>query len=200
MQGWLVLAAALLLGGCVPNNVRQDDAALFDFGEAAAPWNAPALRGVDVVAPSWLGTPAMQYRLGYAEAARRRAYVESRWAAPPAELIEQALRRRALAPATAAGVGDDGALGCRLRIDVDEFVQAFDTAQSSRVVLALRASLVSRNEQPVASRAFALERPAASADAHGGVVAAAAVVQGLTGEVAAWIAGEKSALATRCQN
>lgn len=195
MQGLLVLAAALLLGGCVPNNVRQDDAALFDFGEAAAPWNAPALRGVDVVAPSWLGTPAMQYRLGYADSSRRRAYVESRWAAPPGELIEQALRRHALA---AAGTGNDGALACRLRVDLDEFVQAFDSARSSRVVLALRASLVSRNEQPVASRAFALERPAASADARGGVAAAAAVVQGLTGEVAAWIAGEKSALATRC--
>ena len=195
MRGLLVLTSALLLGACVPNNVRQDDVALFDLGDAPVAWNAPMLSGVDVLAPSWLGTPAMQYRLAYAEAGapRRRAFAENRWAAPPAELIEQALRRRAMAAA-----GREDALGCRLRIDLDEFVQVFDAARSSRVVLSLRASLVSRNNDVVANRAFSLERGAASADAAGGVAAAMAAVQGLTGDLAAWISGEKSALVIRC--
>lgn len=190
------LMLVLLLGGCVPNNVRQDDGALFDLGEPSPPWHAPALLGVDVLAPSWLGTSAMQYRLAYlgnGEGARRRAYADSRWAAPPAELIEQALRRHAL---VAGGKGE--ALGCRLRLDLDEFVQTFDAAQKSRVVLALRASLTSRNSETVARRGFALERAAISADAGGGVAAAAAAVQGLTGDLATWIASEKSALVTRC--
>lgn len=186
------MAAALLLAGCVPNTVRQSDAAAFDFGEAAGGWNAPALRGVDVAAPSWLGTAAMQYRLAYSDPARRRAYADSRWAAPPAELLEQALRRRALG---ASGT----VLGCRLRVELDEFVQSFDSAQSSRIVLAVRATLLSRNEQALASRAFAVERPAASADAGGGVTAAAAAVQGLAADLAGWVSAEKSALATRCQ-
>lgn len=195
MRGLLGLTSALLLGACVPNNVRQDDVALFDLGDAPVAWNAPLLIGVDVLAPSWLGTPAMQYRLAYAEAAatRRRAFAENRWAAPPAELIEQALRRRAMAAA-----GREDALGCRLRIDLDEFVQIFDAVRSSRVVLSLRASLASRNNDVVATRAFSLERAAASADAAGGVTAATAAVQGLTGELAAWISSEKSALAARC--
>lgn len=198
MRGMLVLTAALLLGGCVANTVRQDEAAVFDLGETAGPWQAPALRGVDVAAPSWLGTAAMQYRLAYVDGSRRRAYVESRWAAPPAELVELALRRRAVA--SSAG-GDAMPVDCRLRIDLDEFVQTFDSAQSSRVVLALRARLVSRNEQPLASRAFKLERAAASADARGGVVAATAAVQALGAELSEWLAAlarEKSALATRC--
>jgi cholesterol transport system auxiliary component len=188
------LTVALLLAGCVPNTVRQGDAAVFGFGDPGGGWAAPTLRGVDVAAPSWLGTAAMQYRLDYSDAARRHAYADSRWAAPPPELLEQALRRRALA---AAGSGERS--GCRLRVDLDEFVQAFDAAQSSRVVLAVRATLLSRGEQPLASRAFALERPAASADARGGVAAAAVAVQGLASDLAGWIAAEKSALATRCQ-
>lgn len=199
MRGMLVLTAALLLGGCVPNNVRQDEAAVFDLGETAGPWTAPLLRGVDVAAPSWLGGAGMQYRLAHVHAARRLAYADSRWAAPPAELIELALRRRAVASSRSGGALT---IDCRLRIDLDEFVQTFDSAQSSRVVLALRARLVSRNEQPVASRAFMLERAAASADARGGVAAATAAVQGLGGELSEWLAalaGEKSALVTRCQ-
>lgn len=194
MRGLFGLTLALLLAGCVPNTVRQGDAAVFDFGEAAGGWNAPTLRGVEVAAPSWLGSAAMQYRLNYSDAARRLGYADSRWAAPPAELIEQALRRRALA---AGASGERNA--CRLRVELDEFVQVFDAAQSSRIVLAVRATLLSRNEKAVASRAFALERPSASADARGGVAAAAAAVQGLASDLAGWIVAEKSALATRCQ-
>jgi len=192
MRAFLLIVTALALAGCVPNNVRQGDAAVFDFGEGEGGWNAPSPRGVDVVAPVWLGSAAMQYRLAYSEPARRRAYVDSRWAAAPAELLEQELRRRALAGGTAASA-------CRLRVDIDEFAQVFASEQSSRIVLAVRAMLLSRNEQVVASRAIKLERPAASADARGGVAAAAAAVQGLAGELAGWIAQEKSALAARCQ-
>lgn len=195
-RGVLRLILVLSLGGCVPNNVRLDDGALFDLGETAPTWSASALLGVDVLAPSWLGTSAMQYRLTYlgnGEESRRRTYADSRWAAPPAELIEQVLRRHAL---VAGGKGD--ALGCRLRLDLDEFVQTFDAAQKSRMVLTLRASLTSRSSETVSRRAFALERATSSADASGGVAAAAAAVQGLTAELAAWITSEKSALVTRC--
>jgi cholesterol transport system auxiliary component len=197
MRSLLAVALALLAAGCVPNNVRND-AAVFDFGATAPAWPAPLLRGVDVVAPSWLNTSAMQYRLAQADAARRHAYTESRWTAPPAELLEQALRRQALA---ASGEANATTLGCRLRVDLDELVQTFDSPQSSRVVLAVRANLMSRDERTLASRSFTLERAAASADARGGVAAAAAAVQGLTGELAGWVAGMsagKSALATRC--
>jgi cholesterol transport system auxiliary component len=190
MRMILSLAAALLLAACVPNNVRQNEAAVFDFGVAAAGWAAPALQRVDVAAPSWLGTTAMQYRLAYSDAARRRAYADSRWAAPPAELLEQALRRRAVAAGGAA------ALPCRLRLELDELVQTFDAPQASRLVLAARARLLCRGEQAQAARSFTVERPAGS-DAQGGVAAAAAAVEELGKQLAAWVAAEKSALATR---
>jgi cholesterol transport system auxiliary component len=191
MRMGLVVAAALFLGGCVPSNVRQTEAAVFDIGAPGGGWSAPSLRNLDVAAPSWLGTAAMHYRLAYSEGTRRRAYADSRWAAPPAELLERALRRRAVA----AGV--EPMLACRLRIELDEFVQAFDTPQSSRVVIAVRARLVSRFEQPLLGRSFGVERPAGS-DARGGVAATSAAVEDLGSQLAAWVAAEKSALATRC--
>lgn len=195
MMRWLPgLTLLLLLAGCVPNNVR-DDPAVFDFGEMTGTWQGPGLRGIAVVAPSWLDTPAMQYRLKASEPSRRRVYTESRWAAPPAELIEQTLRRRALVSAGAGGA----ALDCRLRIDLDELVQVFDSAQASHVVLAARATLVSHGRQPLARRAFEIERAAPSADARGGVAAATAAVQALAGQLSAWIVDEKSALAPRCR-
>jgi cholesterol transport system auxiliary component len=190
MRILLSLLAVLTLAGCVPNNVRQNEAAVFDFGASATGWAAPPLQRVDVAAPSWLGTTAMQYRLAYNDGARRRAYVESRWAAPPAELLEQALRRRAVAAGGAA------ALPCRLRLELDELVQTFDAPQASRLVLAARARLMCRGEQAQAGRSFTVERPAGS-DAPGGVAAAAAAVQELGNQLAAWVAAEKSALATR---
>jgi cholesterol transport system auxiliary component len=191
MRMGLVVAAALFLGGCVPNNVRQTEAAVFDIGTAAGGWPAPSLRNLDVAAPSWLGTTAMQYRIAYSEGTRRRAYADSRWAAPPAELLERALRRRAVA---AAG---EPMLACRLRIELDEFVQAFDAPQTSRIVIAVRARLVSRSEQLLLARSFSVERPAGS-DARGGVAATAVAGDELGNQLAAWVAAEKSALATRC--
>jgi cholesterol transport system auxiliary component len=191
MRMLFLLLVATALGGCVPNNVRQNEVAAFDLGAPAGGWPGPSLRKLDVAAPSWLGTSAMQYRQGSGEGTRRRAYADSRWVAPPAELIERALRRRAV------DAGAHPASSCRLRLELDEFVQVFDGAQSSRQLIALRARLLSRTEQPLATRAFTVERPA-GADARGGVAAATAAVQELGDQLAAWLAAEKSALVTRC--
>ena len=49
------------------------------------------LAGVDVQSASWLAGSDMQYRLAFAEPLQRRSYVESRWVAPPGELLEGVL-------------------------------------------------------------------------------------------------------------
>lgn len=176
---WM-LTALLALSAC-GGNVRQTERASFDLGAASVVWQTEALplQRVDVVAPTWLATNAIHYRLLYAEPLRRLAYQESRWAAPPAELVERALNRQ---PAAAGAA-------CRLRIDIDEWVQVFDNPQRSRFVLELRATLLSaRGDGVLARRAFALERPAASADARGGVEAAAATLRAVAGEIGQWLA------------
>jgi cholesterol transport system auxiliary component len=172
------VATSLLLVGCFSNAARQATPARFDFG--AAPADAPALGvvAVEVGAPSWLSDSAMQYRLSYLEPTRRFDYADSRWAAPPAELLGQVLERRLAGPAVDR---------CRLHIELDEVIQDFESAQTSHILLAGRAILLAGPES-LARRKFSFTQPAPTADARGGVAAAASVVKALGDDLASWIA------------
>ncbi len=139
----LAIVCCSALAACVSVDLAGKSAkapiAHYDLGGAATIAGAGggiSLRSIDVFAPSWLETPAMQYRLAYAEASRRSSFTESRWAAPPPELIQQVLRR-------SLSAGDAGAVAgnCRLVVDVDEFIQRFDSPQSSAAVVELRVAL-----------------------------------------------------------
>jgi cholesterol transport system auxiliary component len=192
----LTLLVSALLAGCV-GNVRQGDVARYDLGEVNFAWRDPGfpVQGVTVQAPSWLGTTAMHYRLAYADATRRDSYAESRWIAPPAQLLESALNRR---------IGASLSTGCRVALEVDEWVQQFDRPETSRSRIQVRAALLpAHGEGTLARQAFNLDVPAPSADARGGVQAANAAVASLAGDLAAWL--EKvhmasPALVGRCKN
>ncbi len=172
-----ILIVALILAACSGAGVRQADVGRYDLGPLAlAPAGDSGVAAVEVTAPSWLGGDGMEYRLGYANAARRLEYAESRWAAPPAELLRLGLQRRL------AGVGR-----CRLRLDLDEFVQVFDSPETGRLALEGRATLFA-GQEPVARRAFALAPAMPSADARGGVVAAVAAARTLGDELVLWLA------------
>lgn len=169
-----------LVGACGGQPARQAAAARFDFGPAAEEVRTAGagVIGLDVVAPSWLGGSAMQYRLLYADPAWRREYADSRWVAPPAELLRQALERRFV------GQGNGR---CRLRIELDEFVQVFDSAAASRLTVSGRAVLDAPSD-PRTRRSFSLQPPAPTPDARGGVAAAAVAVAALADELEPWIA------------
>lgn len=203
-----LMLAALLASACA-NPVRQPAAARFDLGGVAIAWQPRQLplAGVDVAAPSWLATTALHYRLLYADAMRRQTYAESQWVAPPAELIERALRRQSAntngsGSAGANGIGIGGVAGCRLQLDLDELVQVFDSPQRSSVQLEMRASLMPLHGDAVLARkAFAVVKPAASADAHGGVAATSAALQALADEMAVWltaVARQSPEIGRRC--
>jgi cholesterol transport system auxiliary component len=179
---WLIPIVALLLSACMGSPVHQAEAR-FDFGPpAAASIAETGVAGVDVATPTWLGGSAMQYRLLYADAARRLDYAESRWAAPPGELLKHALEQTL----TTAGVGR-----CRLLVDLAEFVQVFDSPESSRFVLEGHASLLG-TQDVLASRSFKLAPAAPTADARGGVAAASTAGKALGDELAAWVAAHAS--------
>lgn len=186
------LLPLLLLAACAGGNPRQ--VATYDLGVATPVWKPaePSIAAVSAQGPAWLSSPAIAYRLLYAGEMERHAYADSRWAAPPAELIERALNRQ---PSTAEG-------GCRLRLDIDELIQVFETPQSSRTLLDVRASLFAPGGEAVlARRAFSVARPAPSADARGGVIAAAAAVRELGAELNSWLAQtarSRPAVAQRC--
>jgi cholesterol transport system auxiliary component len=179
-----ILIVALTLAACSAGAVRQVDVSRYDLGPLALPLAADSgVAAVEVIAPSWLGSDGMEYRLAYADAGRRLEYAESRWAAPPAELLRQGLQRQL------AGAGR-----CRLRLDLDEFVQVFDSPQAGRLVLESRATLFA-GQEVVARKLVAVSPATPSADAKGGVAAAAAAVRTLGDELAAWLV----AYAERCR-
>lgn len=194
-----LLAALVVVAGCT-GGVRQAEIAYYDLGTAPRIDGAQAvpLRTIDVSAPSWLGTAGMQYRLAYADGSRRDAYAEARWAAPPAELLEVALRRRIV-----SGETDITSAGCKLRIDLDEFAQVFDSPTASRAVAEARVLLLAaKSDQLVARRGLSLSRPAASPDARGGVAAFAALTTDISSDVAFWLvklAKENPRAVERCR-
>jgi cholesterol transport system auxiliary component len=186
MRSVLALLLAFLLAGCGSQATRQADAAIYDFGDPAGTWAAPGfpIAGIAVRANSWLDTPALRYRLDYADRLQRRAYADSRWAAPPAELLERALQRRIV-----FGQPDFAGRGCRLALTLDELEQRFASAQNSALVLDVRARLLPpQGFGQIAQRAFHLRQPAPTADARGGVAATQAAVQALADEMAQWLA------------
>ena len=180
-----MLLAALLLAGCGVGSKSTSNVAYFDLGAVQpAPNNriVASLRSIDVFAVSWLDSSAMQYRLLYTANQRRQNYAESRWVAPPAELVGHALRKRMLSGETSGA--------CRLRIDLEEFAQAFDSPSTSRAVLEARVQIVAPTGGDIlARRSFSLSRPAGSADAGGGAVALAAAVEALSTDLHDWLGG-----------
>lgn len=170
----------LLLAGCVAGPRRPPALAEYDLRPPGGQPESTAVGAVDVRSPSWLDTSAMQYRLAYENGARRFAYAESRWVAPPGELLAQALRRSLV----------NGTGSCRLRVDLDEFLQVFDSQAKSRAVIEARAELLAPRDGSVLSRrAFAVARPTGSADARGGAAAFNAGIAELAVGLGEWLNG-----------
>lgn len=180
-----VLCAGLALGACGGLPQRRTVPAIYDLGlaESVSPMPAVLPSKIEVRAPSWLATAAMQYRLEYRQPAQRQAFAESRWAAPPAEMLERRLLQALSSPSSTGG-------GCRLRLEIDEFSQAFDAPESSAAVISARAELLpSRGENGLARMSFEMREPASSADAKGGVTAFRKAGDRLTNEIARWMGG-----------
>lgn len=185
MRNACLLIPVLLLAACGAGPKGNSNLAHYDLGAVQpAPNNriVASLRSIDVFAVSWLDSTAMQYRLLYAANQRRQNFAESRWSAPPADLLGHALRKRMLS--------GEGGGACRLRVDLDEFLQAFDSAKDSRAVLETRVQLVApTGGEILARRSFSVTKAAATPDAGGGVAAMATAVEALSTELHDWLGG-----------
>ena len=144
----------------------------------------PGRRGdlsVEVRAPLWFDSLGIDYRLLYDEPKRLRDYTRSRWAGPPAQLVQQRLiQQLGLMPA------GQGRTRCVLRVDIDEFIQIFDTPTTSRGVIQGRVQLLDRSRTRLAGYELRIEKPAASADARGGVAALTVAVDQLIADLLGW--------------
>ncbi len=194
LAGLAALTCVVALCGCSSPAQRL---AVYDFGPGVtqpqasnrmAPL-APLLLA-DVETSAALDGTAVWYRLGYADAQQLRPYAQARWSMPPAQLLRQRLRellgqrRSVLAPGDALQPGT-----LVLRLELEEFSQLFDSTQSSNALLRVRATL-GRSGSPartLAQTGFVLQRPAASADAAGGVQALGQATEALAVQLDAWL-------------
>ena len=194
----IFLPLILALVGCaLPDKAARP--ASYDFGPgplavAASDRRAPlpALTLAEVQASPALNSPAMLYRLLYADAQHLQAYALSRWSMTPAELLRQRLadtlgqRRALLSPEGGAPAGT-----ATLRLSLEEFSQLFDSPQQSRGLLRLRATLSQSGpagDRVLAQRSIIVQRPAPSADAPGGVRALSAATDAAAEELLGWLA------------
>ena len=187
MKKVLVILLGLLLSACVGGIRSGTQAIVYDFGLPATrlvtdgSWSRLAL---DVKSPPWFDSLYINYRLAYDDPLKQREYAGSRWAGVPDVLLAQRLRQQ-LGIVTAGG---SMVVDCLLKVELQAFSQVFDSPQSSRGVLLASASLIDRKRQLVAERQVMIEKPAITADAHGGVVALVSASDELGQELAFWLA------------
>ena len=190
---------ALGLAGCSALQPKPR-AMVFDFGPGAVATVAttrmaplPALVLADTEASTALDSTSVLYRLTYSDAQQLRPYSLARWSMPPAQLLQQRLREHlgqsrpvlntALGPAA-----DKPAMV--LHLELDEFSQLFESSERSSALVRLRATLGQGGqgiERLVAQRSFIVQRPAASADAAGGVRALTEATDAAIAELGLWV-------------
>ncbi|MES3023102.1 MAG: ABC-type transport auxiliary lipoprotein family protein [Pseudomonadota bacterium] len=187
-----VLGAAAVLAACSTTG-KPPGNAVYDFGApatAAAPAAAPlpALVVAGVTGPAALDNERMVYRLNYADPLQARTYALSRWGSTPLEMLTQRFKSRLSQSGVKVLSVEDAAVGIPLlRIEVDDFSHAFDSASASHGQVVLRASLFD-GHRLLDQRTFSRKTAAASADAGGGARALAAAADAVAGDMLAWLA------------
>jgi cholesterol transport system auxiliary component len=179
-QAWrrasLVLVAVLLAacagqgGGDAPRS--------YDFGVDAPTAALPELRLGSVRALAPFDSQEMHYRLAYRDPAELLAFTQSRWAAPPADLMRRQFGRAAVAGGR-----------CTLDVELYEVSQVFAARESSDALLEARLNLRD-GDRRVAERTLRVSEPGAGGTAAAGAAAFARAANRAIAETAAWVARE----------
>jgi cholesterol transport system auxiliary component len=193
MRRLLIAAAgAALLAGCAGKGPVPT---LYDFGPIGPAPSAPvsqmppmALVVADVSGPAWLDSRTMYYRLLYADPQQSHPYAHHHWNSTPLQLLNARLKSRiAQAGGKVLSVTDAGAGAMRLRIEVDDFSQNFDSQQASSGKIMLRASAF-QARRLIDQKTFVHTTAADSADAVGGARALAQAADAVAADIIAWLA------------
>jgi cholesterol transport system auxiliary component len=192
MQGLAMMAAIAMLAACSTPQAPIPKA-IYDFGPmlavvpVATASRLPALALPEFDVGAGLDSPAMLYRLQYADSQQLRPYAQARWSVPPAQLVRARLRD---ALSTRGPVlSTEGATPWVLRIELDEFSQLFSSPGASVGIVRLRASLM-KNDQLIAQTSAFAQAAAPSQDAAGGVRALRLATDDAVGQIANWLTAQ----------
>jgi cholesterol transport system auxiliary component len=202
------LAAATIalatLGAC-GSVERRDTQLLYDLGHSAVTMSSmanspvsaagagrmvpalPPLTIGDISAPSWMDSTRMVYRLDYEDPQAAHAYSQSRWTMSPPRMFQQRMKARiSAAGGVVLGAGDGGPSVPQLRMEADDFSQAFTAPATSTARIAMRVTVL-QERKLVAQRMFVGEVPAATPDAAGGARALARASDAIITDMIAWL-------------
>lgn len=201
----LLILIAHQLAGCVSFNKSQPTVSMYDFGTQQAQTtrqisqqalqHRKSLLIADATAPSWLDNNAIHYRLLYHNPTQSHAYASSRWIAAPAALLTQQIRNRIVTRTNEQVIKDSSTAKTdyALHIELEEFIQLFDTMDASHIVIGLRASLVERNTRKLlAQKDLSITEKTPTADAAGAVFALSSASNQLINELVDWLTAELS--------
>jgi cholesterol transport system auxiliary component len=172
MSRLLLAVSVIALTGCHLIETHDTVKTAFDFGLPAthdSRFEAKTLPAnlvvANIVAPGWMDSSSMYYRLTYRNAANPMPYANSQWVMSPAALLTQRLRWTL----GAGNEGDSRSAGSTreaylLRGELVEFEQIFDRPDQSRGVLRLRATLEGQRDGRRIQRTFEIEKPAPTSE------------------------------------
>lgn len=173
----LTLVVALGLFGCAGGGADLLEHR-YDLGIEAPAARMPPLELREVRALRPFDGVGMYYRLAYRDDAELARYAQSRWAAPPAQLVRKEIAR-AMRPGTPH---------CALDIELQEFSQVYGAENSSSARLELAATL---NTPSNGSRTLSLRlsEEGGGSSAAQGVSAMRRAVARAVDDLAKWVDG-----------
>jgi cholesterol transport system auxiliary component len=200
---------AVTLAGCSALPDKPTRPSMYDFGPGAlaaqpatgqAPLPSLLPLAIDDISTSGgaLDNLAVLYRLGYTDVQQLRPYAQARWSKPAAQLVQQRLREQLGQRRSIFRIGEGAALNrsqnavlpLQLRLELQEFSQLFSAPEASVGLIRLRATLLEltpAGEKLLGQRLIVVQRPAASADAPGGVRALTAATDAAIEELDQWL-------------
>ncbi|SFE55629.1 ABC-type transport auxiliary lipoprotein family protein [Nitrosomonas sp. Nm166] len=184
-----------LLSGCLALHKSPSSVSVYDFGTPQHQNMQPSKHSksiliADATAPSWLDNHAIHYRLLYHNPSQLYTYANSRWIAPPAAIFTQQIRDRVATRTDTQVIKNSSTAKADyiLHIELEEFIQLFDSLKNSYVAIGLRASLIERNSRHLlVQKDFRIKEQASTADAAGAVAALGIASNQLISELIEWI-------------
>ncbi len=144
----------------------------------------------DASAPSWLDNTAIYYRLAYHNPAQLHRYANSRWIASPNVMLTQRMRDQ-IADNTGSQIiknNHTAKAEYSVHIELEEFIQIFDSTQRSHGSIALRASLIRHSTRNlIAQNYFSTQVAAPTSDASGAVIALSNASDELINKIIEWM-------------